>query len=135
MVYKDRAKRNEYQNHWLKERRRKWLANKGCVVCGSVEELEIDHINPDTKVSHKIWSWAAERRAEELEKCQVLCVDCHREKTSAWRATLAHDLEEMHGTCTGYTKFRCRCEECREWKRLAHGREVGRSTTPKDTKC
>lgn len=65
-------------------RRKAWLSENGpCAVCGSSEFLEIDHINPETKVSHNVWSWSESRRTEELKKCQVLCKKCHKEKTRA----------------------------------------------------
>lgn len=44
--------------------------------------MEVDHIDPDSKVSHTVWSWTPKRRELELSKCQVLCRKCHRRKTS-----------------------------------------------------
>lgn len=54
-----------------------------CVVCGSIEDLHFDHIDPDTK-TFKISAnlnrrWEA--LVEELKKCQLLCGYHHREKT------------------------------------------------------
>jgi 5-methylcytosine-specific restriction endonuclease McrA len=82
MPYIDHAKQNEYQRKWLAVRRTAWLAANGpCVTCGSVEDLQVDHRDPALKVDHKVWSWSEERRAAELAKCQVLCKQCHLEKT------------------------------------------------------
>lgn len=96
--------------------RRQWLvANGPCSHCGSTERLEVDHRDPETKVSHKVWSWAPGRRALELSKCQVLCHWCHMDKSAlALLAPLVHGL-------AAYKASRCRCEIClkasREHKR------------------
>ncbi len=63
-----------------------WLSVNGpCKKCGSPDNLELDHVEPGTKVSHNVWSWTPMRRDLELTKCQVLCRRCHRQKTSAER--------------------------------------------------
>jgi len=82
VAYLNRDKQREYQNSWLKKRREVWLLNNGpCVGCGTWENLEIDHIDSMQKVSHRVWGWKEERRNKELEKCQILCWDCHLDKT------------------------------------------------------
>lgn len=73
----------EYQRKWKKKRRTEWFEGKHCVVCGSTERLELDHIDPTTKIHHDVWSWSEKRRKVELAKCQVLCFQCHRDKTHA----------------------------------------------------
>jgi 5-methylcytosine-specific restriction endonuclease McrA len=76
--YKNIEKKRAYQLKWLKERRDKWLEENGpCKKCGSEENLHVHHKDPKTKVSHKVWSWAEERRLKELAKCEVLCCSCH----------------------------------------------------------
>lgn len=72
-----------YQREWYARRRADWFAGKRCLVCGTSKDLRLDHIDPTKKVSHRVWSWSAKRRAAELDKCQVLCEDHHREKTAA----------------------------------------------------
>ena len=89
--------------------RNEWLESQGgkCVACGSVDNLEIDHINKEDKSFSisKLWSIAKEKRESELEKCQVLCSTCHRKKT-------ASEVEVPHGGgVTG--KGKCRCDPCR----------------------
>lgn len=83
-----RANRREYQRtfqkRWANNRRLRWIqANGPCRACGSDYRLEVDHIDPAEKVSHRIWFWSDERRAAELAKCQVLCRRCHSKKTGA----------------------------------------------------
>lgn len=68
----------------MKKARGEWFAANGpCKKCGSTENLELDHINPEEKVSHSVWSWTPRRRELELKKCRVLCRKCHREKSAA----------------------------------------------------
>lgn len=58
-----------------------------CVVCGTTEDLEFDHIHPGT-VSFRV-AMNLHRRWEtllpELEKCQLLCFECHKDKTERER--------------------------------------------------
>lgn len=116
MPYADPDVQREYQRVRVARIRAEWLADKCCVKCGSKDKLHVDHIDPRTKVSHRIWSWSAPRRAEELAKCQVLCKDCHKEKS----------IEELrthpaHGTQKRYAHWTepCRCEACTEAHRAA----------------
>lgn len=116
MPYKDKEKQKEYQL-WVAKRREDWFnANGPCRNCGSWKNLELDHIDPSTKVSNKIWSWSEERRNEEIAKCQILCEDCHTDKT-------AKDLRKMfekfpeHGTNNRYNKG-CKCNLCMEAMRI-----------------
>lgn len=109
---------------WQKIKKRKddWFAENGpCAECGSSDRLELDHIEPEDKVSHRVWSWAEERLLAELAKCQVLCYDCHKKKTIRQR-----DEAIQHGSVTMYKKYRCRCELCREAKRAENRRLRGR---------
>ena len=59
--------------------------HEGCIGCGTYERLELDHINrqdkefdPRPRMECKTMT---ERQWKEIEKCQLLCYDCHREKT------------------------------------------------------
>ena len=82
MGYKDPVKMLEYQNTWIKSRREQWLRENGpCTKCGSNFNLQVDHVFPELKVSHRIWSMTKSKREVELKKCQVLCEDCHKLKT------------------------------------------------------
>ena len=85
---KNKKAQREYQRKWKAARRASWFEGKCCVKCGSTDRLEIDHIDPKTKVSNQIWTWSKHRRDEELGKCQILCHACHLKKTAV-------DLREM----------------------------------------
>jgi len=92
------------------ERRQEFFKGKQCAVCGSLVDLQLDHIDPTTKVKetdHNIWMWGKQRREIELVKCQVLCATHHQSKTAAERRKPV-----VHGTCYGYERDRCRCQAC-----------------------
>jgi hypothetical protein len=118
----------EYQKNWIKERRDRWFEENGpCCTCGSWINLELDHEDPSTKISHRVWSWSQERRDKELEKCRALCRICHRNKTSAELRTLFSVTDPTrwkHGTNNTYNKHGCRCKLCRQWRVNKH-RRVG----------
>ena len=104
-MYKDKQKQLQYQKTWLKARRDAYFKGKFCVICGSSSNLELDHIDRSTKVSHSIWSWTKQRQELELKKCQILCKSCHRQKTNQ-----ENRKPITHGN-SGYDKF-CRCNVC-----------------------
>jgi len=109
MPYKDPDKQREYQRNWYNKRRQQWLEENGPCACGSTKDLEVHHKDPTKKVTHRVWSWSAERRATELAKCKVECKECHRGK----------HYEDMvkpvvHGTEDGYTHHLCRCDLCKK---------------------
>lgn len=109
MPIKDLEAKREYDRRWKAKRRADFFADKVCVRCGSITQLQLDHIDPKTKTAHNIWSWAESRRLAEIEKCQVLCHFCHVQKT--WTEDGRHRVE--HGTDTMYGKHHCRCEPCK----------------------
>ncbi len=111
MPFADKHMRNVYETQRKARLRNQWLlANGPCKACGSTIALEVDHIDPRQKVSHRIWGWCKEKREAELAKCQVLCGDCHLRKTISERHA-AHPL--VHGTNRGYNTHRCRCQACK----------------------
>lgn len=85
---------------------KKKLGDK-CVQCGCTDDLEFDHIDPSTKLfSMSRSSGVSEKRFnEELNKCQLLCKKCHKEK---------HSAKNNHGTLACYRY--CRCELCKTCK-------------------
>lgn len=113
MPFKDIDDKRRYQREWMAKRRQDWIDEHGpCVKCGSDVDMEVDHIDPDLKLSHKVWSWSKERREAELAKCQVLCGNHHKEKTSQYRARVL-----THGHVSMYRRG-CRCAACKEATRI-----------------
>jgi 5-methylcytosine-specific restriction endonuclease McrA len=108
MPYKDPERQREYQRLRSAKTRADWLAGRSCKVCGSIKRLEVDHIDPDKKVSHRVWSWSNQRREIELSKCQVLCHTHHVEKTNRDNG----ESVIVHGTNWGYIGYKCRCRPC-----------------------
>lgn len=114
MPYKDYERRRTYAREWIQERRNQWFKENGpCQECGSWINLELDHIDPKTKVSHRVWSWSEERRNKELAKCQALCRQCHKRKT------IDSLPKTDHGRAAMYQNYKCRCELCRHWKQIS----------------
>ena len=81
MPYSSKQKKAKYQREWIAKRRKSFFKDKHCVKCGSTQNLELDHIDPSRKITHKIWSWSKDKRQKELDKCQVLCSICHTKKS------------------------------------------------------
>lgn len=96
-------------NEKVQQRRLDWIEENGPCSCGSTENLEVDHVDPSKKElepSH-IWTRRKEVQEKELAKCQVLCYECHNQKTIAERSTATHGMQSM------YSKKKCRCVECK----------------------
>lgn len=101
----------------MAERRAEFFKDKQCIECGSTMELELDHIDPNEKVSHRIWSWSQARREVEIAKCQVLCKECHKRKTAS-QYEITHGVKAYrHGTSSMYKRHGCRCGLCKLWMR------------------
>ena len=116
---KEKAK--EYMKIYYLEKKQElfeYLGNK-CAKCGSTESLEIDHIDWRTKefTVSKLWSTKDKNRLFlELEKCQLLCTDCHKTKTREDIAEI-HTKPPKHGTMYAWMKRGCRCDLCLESQR------------------
>jgi len=128
----DNSYHSEYQKQRYAERKARATELLGgqCSSCSSVDDLQFDHVDPETK-SYNItrmfskYSWGA--IAEELTKCQLLCVDCHIAKSQsealgrrAWNA----GTKKIHGSYYGVYTLKCSCGECAEYReeRLARRR-------------
>lgn len=107
-MYSQIEQRREYARKWIARRRADFFRGKRCVHCGSSSGLQLDHIDPATKIAHGIWSWSDARRAAEIAKCQVLCHPCHVIKTNEQTYP-----PRKHGTILMYQKEKCRCTACR----------------------
>jgi 5-methylcytosine-specific restriction endonuclease McrA len=112
-----------YDLAWRIKRRQQWFDQKGpCAVCGSEQELEVDHIDPATKdpklkdaMGLGFWSWSKLRLEKELEKCQVLCKACHLAKTIEWQNSRRKHGQTLYG-------HGCRCEICYTAQQLHNAR-------------
>lgn len=93
-----REEQREYQRQWVAKRRSDFFLGKSCAECGSVEQLELDHVDRATKVHHAIWSWSQVRREAEIAKCQILCHDCHKAKSHASGDFVHPTYGDAHGT-------------------------------------
>ena len=112
MTEKDQI--NNYMLRRYHSRRNKAIEILGgtCVVCGSVDSLEIDHIDPELKSFSisKLWSVSEKRYLDELSKCQLLCKEHHKIKTIIEKSV-------NHGEgLTG--KRNCYCELCAPLKKI-----------------
>lgn len=101
MPYLNPADRRKYQAEWVAARRAEWFAENGpCIDCGAWDDLQVDHVDPEQKIAHRIWSWSSERREAELAKCVVRCRTDHDRKSAAekskgeghWAAVLTEDI-------------------------------------------
>ena len=101
-----------------------------CVECGTDENIQIDHIDPDTKsfTLSKGWGkpWAVIEA--ELKKCQLLCRGCHSDK-SAKESSVRNSggtRPAQHGKYTMRYKYRCKCDVCADFhnKRMAARRKT-----------
>ena len=119
MPYASKERRLEYDRKWRAKRRAAFFDGKSCVKCGSAENLELDHIDRETKVKHTdhlIWSLSEPKRLAEIAKCQVLCHGCHAEKTR---------IENTRFPDHGLQCFwrGCRCDVCRSAGRIRKNQE------------
>ena len=80
---------NEYMREYMirrwHKRRNDAIEQLGgkCINCGSSENLEFDHIDADLKSFplSKFSSASKIKWQEELNKCQLLCHECHMKKS------------------------------------------------------
>jgi 5-methylcytosine-specific restriction endonuclease McrA len=120
LTFLDIEKKRAYQNAWISRRRNEWITENGpCKRCGTWINLEVDHIDSRTKSipTSRLWSMSKtnQKRIEELEKCQVLCNNCHKKKT--YRDLYVPRVYN-HGTTEMYNKKKCRCSLCKEAVKL-----------------
>lgn len=110
----DNDKMNEYMKARWQKRKQNAIDKLGgrCYTCGSVENLEFDHIDPSTKsfTIAKASSFSEERFQTELAKCQLLCRSCHEVKTLKDLGRVS--AKDQHGTLSSYRY--CKCALCRK---------------------
>jgi hypothetical protein len=103
-----------YMNRLYQRRRELALETLGgrCIWCGSIEDLQIDHVNREDKSFSvgDLYGVSEERYLAELEKCQLLCRTCHSEKSIIERGHIP--AKGHHGRPSSY-KY-CKCDLCRQ---------------------
>lgn len=85
-----------------------------CVVCGTTEDLQIDHVDRRKKSFNVARLWARKdlpKVYRELKKCQLLCKPHHEEKTAREQSE-DRTGTFTHGTLYGWQKAKCKCPEC-----------------------
>lgn len=108
----DRISYRDYHRNYYYKRRAALIAYLGdsCVWCGTKDDLQFDHIDPDLKsfdISSNMTANNPAVRAE-LDKCQLLCRGCHLEKTRQEHLEIGF----RHGHMYAWMKRGCRCELC-----------------------
>lgn len=87
--YKERAiKRRHKIKKVMRQNMLDYLKDKSCAICGEddIRTLEFDHINPAKKsfsIARGIndgYTW--NRILNEIDKCRVLCSNCHKKHTA-----------------------------------------------------
>lgn len=77
--------RNDYdQNRYLERIKAAYTLLGGkCVACGSIEDLQFDHVDPLTKLFNITngTGFSNQKFLTELAKCQLLCQPHHAEKS------------------------------------------------------
>ena len=114
------ANSNSYMKDYMLARYHKRMSeakNKlggKCFKCNSIKDLQLDHINPQTKNFTVAKLWNSKKKIFDLEisKCQLLCKKCHEEKTLLDMGRVSAKI--THGTVSSYRY--CKCEFCKKAK-------------------
>ena len=118
---KTREEYNAYMREYMAKRyqlrRRQAIEFLGgkCAWCGSIEELEVDHIDRTNKSFEiaDMYGLSEEKYMAEVKKCQLLCNKHHKEKSVIERGGIP--AKGHHGRPSSY-KY-CKCEVCLEARR------------------
>ncbi|AIX31442.1 hypothetical protein Syn7803US40_98 [Synechococcus phage ACG-2014f] len=91
---RNRQQRTEYSKITRRQQRLRMIEHLGgkCVGCGTTEQLQFDHIDrKDKKYSiTKRLGVSDETLLPEVNKCQLLCKQCHEIKS-----TIDHDRKKL----------------------------------------
>lgn len=96
---RDRKRKN--QNKILEKTRSyiyEYLAEHPCIICGESDPvvLEFDHRNPNEKDGNvsELIKFSLKKVQVEINKCDVMCANCHRRKTAeqfgTWKTTTGY---------------------------------------------
>lgn len=99
-----------------------------CTDCDTTENLEFNHIDRDSKLfelSGKSLDTKWEVILEEANKCELVCKEHHLERTreqyESGQIKIWNDkkhLPYIHGTMRCYQEQGCRCDFCKNAKRV-----------------
>lgn len=112
-----RAYHRDYSRNYYHRKRAEYVDMLGgvCVRCGSTSKLQFDHKDRMTKsfAIGKLLNVSKALALEELKKCQLLCKDCHLQKSKEC-GDLGRKKARVrkHGTLWEY-RVGCRCEVCK----------------------
>lgn len=131
MLVRDMGLSPQLSQYHLRRKYYIFVMGNRCVKCRSVRDLEFDHVDPSSKL-YTITEMLAQSLSEELlhaelQKCQLLCRDCHQAKSLSEQGAAAH------GTGGMYRHHGCRCELCkaanREYSRNFAARQKAKRET------
>ena len=79
-----KEKHNKVKRGKVEERKKLLIEMLGgkCESCGTTKNLQFDHIDPTTKSFSIAKKYMCPIVFEEVKKCQLLCFNCHLEKTA-----------------------------------------------------
>ena len=111
-----KEERNTWQKNQYNNRKEKAITFLGgkCIKCNSAEDLQFDHKNPKDKkfnISIHLVSLSWGNLVKELIKCQLLCRNCHIEKSILESGKQL--AKGTHGTVSSYRY--CRCDICNNY--------------------
>lgn len=88
------ANRERDRKNWtdLRKSKYEWVTTQkvSCSICGETDPICLDfhHLDPAQKtieISLAIARWSIKRIREEMDKCIVVCANCHRKLEAAKR--------------------------------------------------
>lgn len=98
-VCQKEIRKSHYQNNkdkyinkskqWRKEQKiifHQWMKDKHCIDCGisDIRVLEFDHLeNKSFNISEAIGKLKLDTLLKEIEKCQIVCRNCHAIRTAS----------------------------------------------------
>lgn len=112
----DKEYMRKYMLNRYHKRRNEWLRKLGgkCAMCSATDVLEFDHVIAASKehnIGKILASGSNKLVAYEMAKCQLLCHDCHVEKSQN-----SNDVRVVpHGGGVS-GKRNCSCDLCRSKK-------------------
>lgn len=86
--------RNALKTQKNRERWLEYLLTHPCLDCGESDPvvLEADHLgNKRYNISHLVQNYSWNAVLTELEKCEIVCANCHRKRTAKSQGWFKHE--------------------------------------------